>query len=1097
MQRSVRSTVRSTGLGVVRVVMAGLASAAVLSGSAQAQWLTTENVPAWLAPTPGQPLSVLGACSGECSAMARVPRTIAQPGSASRFMQALDAVAARSDNPARTRRSLLLAAQASHACYASDLPQAELEALIAATGLLPAGQLGPRPRFDLEPNIWAGDGLQGPSGLSTRATLTYSFAPDGTSWGIDSRWLTLPNTLNNTLAANFVFADIGKEWIRQGLASWKRVAGVELTEVADNGIAMDRSIARRTGVGDIRIGGVQLIQTDGGSNLAGTLAYNAYPDQGGDMMIDTAEFIASRFLDSSNNYRYFRNVIAHEHGHGLGFIHQVPCDATKLMEPLIQTGFDVLQIDDRRGAGFGYGDRFSGNSTAALAADLGTLRIPAQPVRLERDLSMARLNGPAPSAAIEWFKFRLDSTQSVSILMVPTGGTYTTGEQVGNGCGGTTASINATSAIDLDMELRGANGVGVLGSSTNNAGVSEFIVQTLAPGEYTVRISSFLPDPGTAVQLYNLQVGITSQLAVPYANAGLNKRINVGEFCQFMGDVNSLTGNFPINSYQWDLDGNGSLETINPRPTIIYTTPGIRRVRLAVVDNNNGNSNDFINVTVIGNAPTVSSVSPNSGSGGSTVPITINGSSLGSPTVTVSSGVTVIGTPNVDLSNINAPITGLSFLVDPNAQAGPRNVTVTTPSGTTTINNAFTITQPVPTFASVSPSSGTPGQTLPIVINGSNFNGVQAVTITGPGTTLTGSPVVNPARTEITGLSVVVASNAAPGTRTIQVNTLGGFATNTFSVAQPPPSNDLCQNAIEIFLGNTLNGTNVSAGTEAGANCASSSNADVFYGFIPACTATYRFETGPSTFDSVLSIHSGCPATTGNIIACNDDITPGSNLGSRVEVTLTGGTVYYIRVAKFGTATAGAFTLTATSTTPPANDACTSAATLAIGSTSFNNCLAATDSGLPTTACASSAGRDLWYQYTADRPGRTVIDTCGSSFDTVLEVFNSACGTATPAIACSDDTPACVNNNSRVSFVAVAGTTYRVRVSGFSGNVGNGTVTRYCLADFNLNGQRTPQDIFDFLTAYFAANPATDFDGNGLRQPADIFAFLTAYFAGC
>lgn len=54
-----------------------------------------------------------------------------------------------------------------------------------------------------------------------------------------------------------------------------------------------------------------------------------------------------------------------------------------------------------------------------------------------------------------------------------------------------------------------------------------------------------------------------------------------------------------------------------------------------------------------------------------------------------------------------------------------------------------------------------------------------------------------------------------------------------------------------------------------------------------------------------------------------------------------------------------------------------------------------------------------------------------------------------------------------------------------------------CEADFNGVDGVSVQDIFQFLTAYFAGDPRTDFDGDGVRAPADIFAFLNAYFAGC
>jgi len=41
------------------------------------------------------------------------------------------------------------------------------------------------------------------------------------------------------------------------------------------------------------------------------------------------------------------------------------------------------------------------------------------------------------------------------------------------------------------------------------------------------------------------------------------------------------------------------------------------------------------------------------------------------------------------------------------------------------------------------------------------------------------------------------------------------------------------------------------------------------------------------------------------------------------------------------------------------------------------------------------------------------------------------------------------------------------------------------------------QDIFDFLTAYFAGNASADFNGVGGVSVQDIFDFITAYFSFC
>lgn len=60
--------------------------------------------------------------------------------------------------------------------------------------------------------------------------------------------------------------------------------------------------------------------------------------------------------------------------------------------------------------------------------------------------------------------------------------------------------------------------------------------------------------------------------------------------------------------------------------------------------------------------------------------------------------------------------------------------------------------------------------------------------------------------------------------------------------------------------------------------------------------------------------------------------------------------------------------------------------------------------------------------------------------------------------------------------------------------------TPCCRADFDQSGALTVQDIFSFLTAWFAADPRADFASNGTTTPPGIqsvFAFLEAWFAGC
>jgi hypothetical protein len=60
-----------------------------------------------------------------------------------------------------------------------------------------------------------------------------------------------------------------------------------------------------------------------------------------------------------------------------------------------------------------------------------------------------------------------------------------------------------------------------------------------------------------------------------------------------------------------------------------------------------------------------------------------------------------------------------------------------------------------------------------------------------------------------------------------------------------------------------------------------------------------------------------------------------------------------------------------------------------------------------------------------------------------------------------------------------------------------GNLTTCCPANFNGVGGVSVQDIFDFLSAYFAGQFTADFNHSMSITVQDIFDFLAAYFAGC
>jgi hypothetical protein len=75
----------------------------------------------------------------------------------------------------------------------------------------------------------------------------------------------------------------------------------------------------------------------------------------------------------------------------------------------------------------------------------------------------------------------------------------------------------------------------------------------------------------------------------------------------------------------------------------------------------------------------------------------------------------------------------------------------------------------------------------------------------------------------------------------------------------------------------------------------SNASPDVWYSFAPTIAGRLIVDTSGSAIDTVLSVHSACPGTVANAIACNDD-TQGTRQ-SRVEIHVQPGLTYYIRFA--------------------------------------------------------------------------------------------------------------------------------------------------------------------------------------------------------
>jgi hypothetical protein len=212
--------------------------------------------------------------------------------------------------------------------------------------------------------------------------------------------------------------------------------------------------------------------------------------------------------------------------------------------------------------------------------------------------------------------------------------------------------------------------------------------------------------------------------------------------------------------------------------------------------------------------------------------------------------------------------------------------------------------------------------------------------------------------------------------------------------------------------------------------CATSTAPDLWYSVQFPATGIANVRTCGSLYDTALELFDGTCAAL-NSLACNDD---SCGLGSSISFTATAGTTYLVRVGGFGTSS-GTGTILATQPGPVTNDECATAIALTIDVPEAFDTSTATLS-LPAWTCATSTAPDIWFRYTASADNTVEIDTCGSLYDTALEVFSGTCGSLT-VLGCNDDS---CGPQSSLSFAGTAGTTYLIRVGGFGTAFGAGTI---------------------------------------------------------
>ena len=333
-----------------------------------------------------------------------------------------------------------------------------------------------------------------------RITLTYSFVPDGTTvptLNRDGSNQVVLSTSNLFARMRALYGNDDSVWqalYQQVLTRWSQLIGVTyVRENNDDGapINPNGSGTPAPGVlgvrGDCRFSGTAL---DGNN---GVLAFNYFPSAGvgGDMVIDTND---SYFATLSGNSLRLRNILAHEHGHGLGMAHVCPASQTKLMEPFISTAYDGPRFDDIINGQRYYGDVREPNDTFGSATALSA------PLTTDSIVGNLSIDG---TSDIDYYSISVPGNSLLAVTVRPAGSVYLNGQQNGDGSCPAGTNFDPTTITPLTLQVLGTNGTSVLGSGTAGAaGQSVTLhVPIAAAGNYYMRVNGGTPDN---IQAYEL-----------------------------------------------------------------------------------------------------------------------------------------------------------------------------------------------------------------------------------------------------------------------------------------------------------------------------------------------------------------------------------------------------------------------------------------------------------------------------------------------------------------------------------------------------------------------------------------------------------------
>jgi len=218
---------------------------------------------------------------------------------------------------------------------------------------------------------------------------------------------------------------------------------------------------------------------------------------------------------------------------------------------------------------------------------------------------------------------------------------------------------------------------------------------------------------------------------------------------------------------------------------------------------------------------------------------------------------------------------------------------------------------------------------------------------------------------------------------------------------------------------------------------------NIWFCYTASCTGDVTVSLAGSSFDTMLAIWEGCESDLvyADMIECNDDVD--GNRYSEIVFEAVAGNKYLVEVGGYDNETGhGLLSISCEGVQPPppSKDDCENAKEIGdVTNQPFDTTDATFDgSGL----CMTSP--NIWYCYTATCTGNATVSLAGSSFDTMLAVYDGCeCyPNSDDLIECNDDAGG--GYQSAVTFAATAGNQYLIEVGGYGNEKGEGLISISC-----------------------------------------------------